>query len=157
MALLNAILFFQLSGYVFGNQLRVHVGIFHFHDVDDDKFVAHQLLNLRLHLLYARALLANQRAGTTGIYKDDDFAFASLDFNRGNGGLVIFLFDKRPDDLVLFDEFGDVFFVGVPLGIPIFYDTYSQSVGINFLTHAVLLQALSSSTTVMWLVRFKMR
>ncbi len=58
--------------------------------------------------------------------------------------------------MVFFKEFGELFLICIPLGIPAVDNADSEAVRINFLSHySSPSNFLTSKITVMWLVLFK--
>ena len=58
-------------------------------------------------------------------------------------------------EVVVLDKvIGKILLPGVPLGAPIQDDTHARAMGIDFLTHLLILPHFWSSTIVMWLVCF---
>src|SRR5699024_9028730 len=82
----------------------------------------------------------------------------TLDQDLADAGLGQLLAQHLADLEVGGEIFGVFLLVGVPLGVPILGKTEAIAGGMNLVTHSCLpFPVASSTTTVMWLVRLRMR
>ena len=93
---------FELFRNPFRNELCVHIGAFHFDNVDVDVAFGAEFLNFFLHCLDACALLADDGCGTTGVNVDGNLVGSAFDGDFRNRALVI-IFLNEFTDVVVFD------------------------------------------------------
>ena len=143
---------------VLGNQLSVRVGRA---DLDDGEShrLADELFHFLAILLDRFAALADHDAGSGAVNVDADLGGIALDLNGGDAGGIEGLLEILTNLVVFNDQIADLFFSGVPSGIPVFNNADAQAVRIYFLSHnsASFPQSLSATAIMMWLVRLLIR
>ena len=80
-----------------------------------------------------------------------DLLVAPLDLDLGNTGGIEGLLQELTDLLILDQQVTDLIVASIPARVPVFDDTHTETVGIDFLSHKLNLLAYSFSltTTVM--------
>ena len=134
----------QLGGDVLGHQLRVHIGVADFDDVQLHG-LADQLLHVLAVLLDLLAALADDHAGAGHMQVDGDDLVAALDLDLGDTGGKQQLLQVHADLVVLDQQVADLLIAGIPTGIPVFDDAHAHAMGIDFLTHLTVPPFLSLS------------
>ena len=152
----------QLAGNVLSNQLSVGVDVANLNDVHVGGLADH-LLDLLTQLLDLSTLLANDHAGLCAVDVHAQTGRtvlrinAALDLDLGHAGSVQLLLQGAAD-LVILDQGVAEFLLGSkPAAVPILDNAHANAVGIDFLAHCLPPYSFSFRTTVMWLVRFRMR
>ena len=143
----------ELLSDVLGDELRVGVGVLDLDDVQADR-LAEEGFDFLLQSLDARAALADDDARLGGVDGHGDLGGGALDVDVGNARALQLGLQHLAKIVVLNEVVGEILFPGVPLGAPIEDDTNARAMGINFLTHSLILPHFWSSTIVMWLVCF---
>src|SRR3990167_8739429 len=154
---------FQLLGDVFGHELRVQLRLAHFFHRQLHR-TAGDLGHLLAQLLDVLALLANDDAGTRGVHGDIDALCRTLDHDRAQRRVLEPQLEVVTQRDVREQVLGIGFGARVPLGGPVAADPHAESDRIDFLAHQLFsfFTALdrffsSLTTTVMWLVRLRIR
>ena len=138
---------FELLRDILGDELRVHVGVLDFHDVEARLFANH-LFERGAVLLNLLAALPDNHAGAGAVQENRHHVVAPLNLDTGNARAVEGLFEELADFLVLYNQVADFLLTGVPAGVPVLDDAHAQSVGINFLSHNCLPYAFSATLSV---------
>src|SRR5690606_6941286 len=115
---------------------------------------AHHFGDFLAQLLDVLAALADHHARAGGVDGDARGLGRALDQDPGDPGGGQLLAQHLADLEVGGQVVGVFLLAGEPLGIPVLGDAQADAGGMNFVTHGYL---PSPTTTVMWLVRLRMR
>src|SRR5690606_25871915 len=147
----------ELLGDRLGHQLRVQLRLADLGDVDVRRD-AHHVAHFLAQLLDVLAALADHHARAGGVDGHARGLGRTLDQDPADPGLRQLLAQHLADLEVGGQVLGVFLLAGVPLGVPVLGDTEANAGGMNFMTHVYLpFPVASPTTTVMWLVRLRMR
>ena len=147
-----------LLGDALRDELSVHLGVLDLEDVELD-LLARELLEVGADALGLGATAADDDARTSGVDVDADAVTRALDLHLGDAGPLQPLREELADGDILFHIFR-VLLVGVPPRTPVGGDAQTEAVWVDLLTHQPLppfLATWGATTTVMWLVRLRIR
>ena len=121
--------------------------------------IAQHFLHFLAKALYLSTALADDNTGSGAVDVDADLSRIALYFDGGNTGGIEGLLQILTNFVVFNNKITDLIFSGVPSGIPVFDNAYTQAVRINFLSHnsASFPYSFSATSTMMWLVRLFIR
>ena len=142
----------ELQGDVLRHQLRVQIGPPHLVDVYED-FPGRELPQLFLELFDLGALLADDDPRTGRVDVDLRLVGGPFDLDLRNTRVMKPALEETLDLEVLVQQLG-VVVSRVPLRVPRLDHAHAENLGVRFLSHG---QALSSTTTVRWLRRLRIR
>ena len=144
----------ELLGDGLGHQLSVHLGVLDLEDVELD-LLAGQLLQVAADAVGLGAAAADDDARTGGVDVDADAVAGALDLHLGDAGPLHALRHHATDRDVFLDVVL-VQLVGVPAGLEVGGDAEPEPVRVYLLAH-YRVPSLLLTTTVMWLVRLRIR
>ena len=139
----------QRGGYAFCNYLRLNIRILHFLNVYHYPVAGHSL-KFFTNCLYFSTLLANYNTRPGGPNCETHNVSDTLNLHTADAGLSPALLNPLSELEIFVKEFGILFAVSVPTGLPIVDDAESISYRVNLLTHCFTPPYFSHTTTVMW-------
>src|SRR5690606_4388511 len=151
----------QLLGDALCDQLSIRLGVLHLEDVQLH-LLAGELLQRAADPVGLRTAAADHDAGTRGVDVHPDAVASALDLHLGDARPLHAGGQQLADLAVLTDVLG-VLLVGVPARLPVGGDAEPETVRVDLLAHyrppAFFFACFGrdSTTTVMWLVRFRIR
>ena len=147
----------ELLGHALGDQLGVDLGVLHLEDVQLH-LLAGQLLQLAADALGLGTVAADDDARAGGVDVDPDPVTGALDLDRGDAGPLQAL-GQQPADLDVLADVGAVELLGEPTALVVGADSEAEAVRVDLLAHGHDSPRFlrGSTTTVMWLDRFRIR
>ncbi len=161
----------QLLGHTLRDELGVHLGVLHLEDVELD-LLAGQLLKVATDAIGLGATAPDDDPGTGGVDVHPQPTLGALDVDPADTR-ALHAPGHHLSDLHVLADVRLVLLVGVPAGGELRGDTQPEPVRVDFLTHYRALPAVFgapvdaprvaatgfrlSTTTVMWLVRLRIR
>src|SRR5690606_34228610 len=156
----------QLLGDRLGHQLRVRLRVLDLEDVQLH-LLAGELLELAADAVGLRAAPADHDARPGGVDVHPHPVAGALDLDLRDAGPLHALGEHAADGDILLDVLG-VLLVGVPARLPVGGDAQTEPVRVDLLTHQRVLpfaprpprpafSGRDSTSTVMWLVRLRIR
>jgi hypothetical protein len=137
-----------------GDQLRVHLGVLDLEDVQLH-LLARELLEVAADAVGLGATAADDDARTRGVDVHTDAVTGALDLHLGDTG-ALHAGRHHPTDGDVFLDVVLVQLVGVPTRLEVGRDTEPEPVRVYLLAH-YRVPSLLLTTTVMWLVRLRIR
>ncbi len=144
----------ELLGDGLGHQLSVHLGVLDLEDVQLD-LLAGQLLQLATDAVGLGAAAADDDARAGGVDVNADAVAGALDLNLRDAGSLHALRHHATNGNVFLDVVL-VQLVGVPTGLEVRGNAEPEPVRVYLLAH-YRVPSLLLTTTVMWLVRLRIR
>ncbi len=144
----------ELLGNGLGNQLSVELGVLDLEDVQLD-LLARELLEVTADAVGLGATAADDDAGTSGVDVHTHAVTGALDLNLRDAG-ALHAGRHHPTDGDVFLDVVLVQLVGVPTRLEVGGDAEPEPVRVYLLAH-YREPSLLLTTTVMWLVRLRIR
>ncbi len=144
----------QLLRDALSHELGVQLGVLDLEDVQLD-LLAGQLLEVAADAVGLGATATDDDAGTGGVDVNADAVAGALDLDLGDAGALHALRHHATNGNVFLDVVL-VQLVGVPAGLEVRADAEAEPVRVNLLAH-YRVPSLLLTTTVMWLVRLRIR
>ena len=129
----------ELVGDALREQHRVDLGLLDLLDVELDLRVAADLAQSFAQALGLRAAATDHDARTRGVHVDAQAVTRALDLDAAHRGALELLAQVVADLPVLDEELGVLLLVGDPARLPVGGDTEAEPVGVDLLTHRLLL------------------